>query len=77
MKRRYTRRLQQHIFDEIRGMKRATIVKEIANCGGMTTCNCGWLEYMLRGAVLEALNNELKLRDDKANARKVGNRTKK
>ena len=70
MKNRFTKRLQNYIFDNVSRMKIETLNKEIANCGSLTTTNCGWLEYALRDVIQDVLKNEEQCKREKAQSNK-------
>lgn len=64
---RFTRRLQNHILDEVRRMKPETLKREVENCAELNSRNCGWIEYGLKGLITEVLTNEQKLRAARKN----------
>jgi hypothetical protein len=67
-KKRFTKELENYIFNKVSTMKSSTLIKEISNCGSLTQTNCGWLEYRFRDLIKGVLENELELK-------RLGNRS--
>ena len=64
---------EELIFLRVQEMTPAELQASIVRCEGLTTTNCGWLEYKIRTAILDVAASELRLRErEKQEAAEAG-----
>ena len=65
MSRRFTKELQDFVFEHVSKMKTSTLENQARAINTITNSNCCWLEYELAPVIKGVIENELKLRQAK------------